>query len=107
MELLLGLLQFIGLVLIVLLLIFVGVFLYYFFINLHRLQQQKELDEAKQELVNTMLVNVQSVNGKLMMYDCVTGIFVAQADTLDDLWDAVDLRFPNMKVILAETKGVK
>jgi hypothetical protein len=107
MELLPGLLQFIGLVLIVLLLIFVGVFLYYFFINLHRLQQQRELDEAKQELVNTMLVNVQSVNGTLMMYDCVTGLFVAQADTLDDLWDAVDLRFPDMKVILTETKEVK
>jgi hypothetical protein len=54
-----------------------------------------------------MLVNVQSVNGTLMMYDCVTGLFVAQADTLDDLWDAVDLRFPDMKVILTETKEVK
>jgi len=110
MELLLGLVQIIGVILLGLLIMFVCLFLKYFFENLQKLRSGKQLaeKEATEKLIlNTMIVKVQEVQGQLMMYDIVTGLFVAQAETLDDLWKAVDLRFPSKNVILADDPTVQ
>jgi len=110
MELLLGLVQIISVILLGLLIMFVCVFLKYFFENLQKQRGGKQLaeKEATEKLIlNTMVVKVQEVQGQLMMYDIVTGLFVAQAETLDDLWKAVDLRFPSKNVILADDPTVE
>ena len=110
MELLLGLTQIIGIILLGLMIMFVCLFLKYFFENLQKLRSGKQLaeKEATEKLIlNTMVVKVEKVEGQLMMYDIVTGLFVAQAKTIDDLWKAVDLRFRSKNVILADDPTVQ
>jgi len=64
----------------------------------------KSEDKAKpKENKSTKLVYIDTVNVDLvMMYDRATRSFIAQANSIEDLWKLVEERYPNTNFVLTD-----
>ncbi len=77
--------------------IFTVMFIYYFIKNVYvELTLAKDVDKFKQTI---KLVYVEQVDGMFRMHDKFTHHYICQAPTEKELWDIVDTRFPNVKVL--------
>ncbi len=111
MELLIGLLQFIGFIIFFLLLLLAITFIKHFIRHVREIEQRKQLEEVKQEineqLAESMLVYVEKVGDMIHMYDKISGYFVAQGKDLEELWEKAELRCPNMNLVLSDPQEEK
>ena len=77
--------------------IFTVMFVYYFIKNVYvELTLVKDVDKFKQTI---KLVYVEQIDGMFRMHDKFTHQYICQAPTEKELWDIVDTRFPNVKVL--------
>jgi hypothetical protein len=77
--------------------VFTVMFIYYFIKNVYvELTLAKDVDKFKQTI---KLVYVEQVDGMFRMHDKFTHHYICQAPTEKELWDIVDTRFPNVKVL--------
>ena len=77
--------------------IFTVMFVYYFIKNVYiELTLAKDVKKFKQTI---KLVYIEQVDGMYRMHDKFTHHYICQAATEKELWDIVDTRFPNVKVL--------
>ena len=87
----------IWLVISVLSVIFTVMFIYFFLKNVRaELNLTKDVEKFKQAV---KLVYIEQVDGMFRMHDKFTHQYICQAATEKELWDIVDIRFPNVKVL--------
>ena len=77
--------------------IFTTVFLWNLLVNIRKeLNLAKDVDKFKKTV---KLVYVEQVDGMFRMHDKFTHHYICQATTEQELWDIVDAKFPNVKVL--------
>lgn len=96
MEIIFGLLQLVGWVVIIFAVLFTITFVRIF---LKELEKAKSQDFEK-ELSSSMLVYIEKVKGSWHMYDAVTNFFVAQGKDEKELWERAQIRCPDMNIVL-------
>jgi hypothetical protein len=57
------------------------------------------IEDVKQFKQTAKLVYVEQVDGMYRMHDKFTHHYICQASTEKELWDIVDAKFPNVKVL--------
>jgi len=97
MEIIIGILQTIGWIVIIASTIFSVIFVRLFLKNL---KIQQELSAIEDEVRQTMMVYVEKVKGQLHMYDSISNFFIAQGTTEDELWENAKIRCPDMNILL-------
>jgi hypothetical protein len=81
----------------VLCVIFTTVFLWNLVRNIRKeLNLTKDVEKFKQTI---KLVYIEQVDGMYRMHDKFTHHYICQAKTEQELWDIVDAKFPNVKVL--------
>jgi hypothetical protein len=111
MELLVGILQFIGWLFTIICVIFSSWFVILFFKNLkvevnHTKNKDSNVDPMS--LGQNMIVYIeQSENNMLHMYDLMSDFFIAQGKDEQELWERAQLRCPDQNLVLTERDGSK
>jgi len=83
--------------------LFCVVFVFLFFKNLKKFQEESKMLEQNQEAgKSVMLVYYEKVDNMLHMYDRLTNFFVAQGKDENDLWANAQLRYPEVNLVLAD-----
>jgi len=71
-------------------------------IRAYKIMKSEDKAEPK-ENKSTKLVYIDTVNVDLvMMYDRATRSFIAQANSIEDLWKLVEERYPNTNFVLTD-----
>lgn len=87
----------------------VVIFAVRWFLNYREINRlEKNVTEVMQDIKqNCKVVYVETVGNVHLMYDHITGNFVCQANTEDDLWQQAKLRFPGKEFIIkSDSDGV-
>lgn len=79
------------------------------YLNYKKINQlEKEVKTVMQDIKqNCKVVYIETVDNVHLMYDQISGNFVCQAESEDDLWQRAKLLFPNKEFIIkSESDGV-
>ena len=77
--------------------IFTAIFFWNLVGNIRKeLNLSKDVEKFKQTV---KLVYIEQVDGMYRMHDKFTHHYICQAKTEQELWDIVDAKFPNVKVL--------
>lgn len=96
MEIIIGILQLVGWIVIGFAVMFTVTFVRIFFKELEKAKSQ-DLDK---ELSSSMLVYIEKVKDSWHMYDAVTNFFVAQGKDEKELWEQAQIRCPDMNIVI-------
>ena len=111
MEVIVGILQFIGWIFTIICVIFSLWFILTFIKNLKveiNNIENKDRDVDPMSLGQNMIVYVeQSENNMLHMYDLMSDFFIAQGKDEQELWERAQLRCPGQNLVLTERDGSK
>ena len=111
MEVIIGILQFIGYAFTIICVIFSSWFAIAFFKNLKveiNKIENKDRDIDPMTLAQNMIVYIErSENNMLYMYDLISDFFIAQGKDEQELWERAQLRCPDHNLILTERDGSK
>lgn len=74
----------------------------FIFLNmvLTNLREQKTVERVKEELTESMMVYTEKVGNTIHMYDVLSGFFIAQGSTEEEVWERARTRCPDMNLIL-------
>jgi len=83
--------------------LFCVTFVFLFFKNLRKIQEESEMLKENEELgKSVMLVYYEKVDNMLHMYDRLTNYFVAHGKDENEMWERAQLRYPDANLILAD-----